>query len=293
MKRRISAFISASSEKQDRRVVEWFFGILRKLEIDPISATDLPEPRPPPEKIMDFIQKSDLFIAIVTKRHKIERKNLWKGPDWVQNEIGVAVQLKKPFALFVERGIDPNQGIGRWKTEYIIFDRSNLQKSRSKAEKFIEALKKRAANKVHSRAIEEAETSGFEESFIRVGRFLIEHAYGRLDVSLWKTYSILAVLSTISAYFVYDYNWGAKIVGLWGYTISLAIIIASLTFAASAEGTRCRNCGSYSGVRERPVLASDIRKLPTIPDDRRYHKFMCDVCGNTRYKARSRKSQDN
>ena len=290
MKRQIHAFISASSEQQDRKVLEWFFRILEEHNVEPIFATEFPEPRPPPDKIKDFIQKSDVFIAIITKRDKIEGKNLWKGPEWVQNEIGMEVQQEKPFALFIEKGVDPNQGIGRWKTEYVLFGRENLRKIESDVEKLVEALKKQVINVVETQAIEEAiieepETSSFKEGVISLGRLLIERIYGRLDVNLWKIYTILALLSIPSAYSVYDYIMGYKIVGLWGYAICPLILIVSLAFVSLVKGTKCRKCGSYFSVRERPVLASDMKNLPRIPDTRRYHKRVCDVRGNPTYQG--------
>lgn len=183
MKRQISAFVSASSEQQDSGVVRWFFGILRKHDVEPVFATDIPEPRPPSEKIKNLIQKSDLFIAILTRRDKIEGRDLWKGPDWVQNEIGFAIGMKKPFCLFVEEGIDPNQGIGHWETDYIIFDRKNLRKVQSKTERIIETLKNQGADKMETQATEEAiveepEASSFDEKIITIGRFFVERLYG-------------------------------------------------------------------------------------------------------------------
>lgn len=298
MKRQISAFIGASSDEQDIQVVRWFSGILRKHDVEPIFATEHPEPRPPPEKIESFIDKSDLFIAILTRREKIKGKNLWKGPDWVQNEIGYAIAKNKPFALFVEEGIDPKQGIGHWHTDYVIFNRENMRRIQSDTEKIIEALKKQAAGKVEAKATEEATieepgSTSLEEDLITIGRFLIQRLYGRLDVSLKKIYAILVLLSIPAGYFVYDYMYGYKVVGLWGDILCLLILIFSVIIVSSAEATKCRKCKSYFSVRERPVLASDLGKLPKIPDARRYHKWVCDVCGETKYKARDRKTQQN
>jgi hypothetical protein len=184
-----------------------------------------------------------LFIAILTKRDKVEGKDLWKGPDWVQNEIGFAIGKEKPFSLFVEEGIDPNQGIGHWETDNVVFNRRNLRKISSKTEKIIEALKNQVAERVETRTTEEAiieepEASTFDENIITVGRFLIEGLYGRLDVSLWKIYTFLLLVSILSAYFVYDYIYGYKIVGLWGDVFCLALLIVSAMFVSSAEVTQ-------------------------------------------------------
>jgi hypothetical protein len=296
MKRQISAFVSASANEEDKRVVRWFSEILRKHDVEPIFATEHPEPRPPYAKIEGLIDKSDLFIAILTRREKIKGKKLWKAPVWVQNEIGYAIAKKKPFYLFVEEGIDPKEGMGHWYTEYAIFDRSNIRRIRSRTEKIIEALKKDISGKVEGEAAEEAviedpASTPAEEGFIILGRFLVETIYGRLDVSLRKTYAVLLSLSILASYFVYDYLYGYKIVGFWGEILCLLILFFSVYFVILAQATKCKKCKSYFSVRERPVLASDIAKLPRIPNTRRYHKSVCDVCGNTSYTVKYRKSE--
>jgi len=140
--------------------------------------------------------------------------------------------------------------------------------------------------------IEEPEASSFDENMITIGRFLVERLCGRLDVSLWKIYTFLLLISIPSVYFVYDYIYGYKIVGLWGCVFCLGVLIISVMFVGSAEATKCRKCKSYFSVRERPVLASDLAKLPRIPDGRRYFKWVCDVCGDANYKARDRRTQE-
>jgi hypothetical protein len=297
MKRQISAFVGASSHEQDKQVNQWFSEILRRHDVEPIFAADYPEPRPPPDKIKRLISKSDFFIAIITRRDKIEGKDIWKGPVWVQNEIGYAIAEKKPIFLFVEEGIDPKEGIGSWDTEYRIFNRDNLRKIRSETEKIIESLKKEVAEKVKTEAaaeeaiIEEAESTSLDEGIITMGRFLVESLYGRLDVSLMKVYAILLLLSIPAGYFVYDYIYGNKIVGPWGGIFCILILILFVTFVSSAEATKCKKCKSYFSVRERSVLASDIAKLHRIPDTRRYHKSVCDVCGETKYTVKDRSQQ--
>lgn len=287
MEKKFSAFISASSKEQDRKVIEWFFRILKKYDIEPLFATDIPEPRPPDDKIIDLIQKSDVFVAIITRRDKIEGENSWRGPEWVQNEIGIAVQQKKPLVIFIEQGIDPNQGLGRWRTEYLIFEREKLNQIRPKAKKLIEALKNQAADLAETRKIEEViiEEPRSSNTLTSVGRTLILHFYGRLDVNLRKIYGVLALISIPPIYLVYDFLYGNKIFGLSGLTISLIILISSMSFISIAEERKCKECGSYFSIMEMPVLASDVNKLPHLTDDRRYRKWICVVCGNSRIKV--------
>jgi len=79
--------------------------MLLALEFDPQKA-DEPQPRPPPEKIAEMIQTCDCFVAIISKRTKVAAVDGWVGPEWVQNEIGMAYQAGKPMAIFVEEGVE-------------------------------------------------------------------------------------------------------------------------------------------------------------------------------------------
>ena len=107
MERRFPAcFVSCSFSPEDALVASWFEGVLLGLEFDPKRA-DVPQPRPRPEKIADMILAADCFVAIVTRRTKVEDAESWIGPEWVQNEIGTTYQAAKPMAIFVKGGIDP------------------------------------------------------------------------------------------------------------------------------------------------------------------------------------------
>lgn len=65
------------------------------------------------------IEKSDIFFAIVTK--------YWMAESWHKDEIAYAKALGKPFALAIEKDVDPGNlfdgcnVIGR-----ITFDRDNI-----------------------------------------------------------------------------------------------------------------------------------------------------------------------
>jgi len=125
MERRFpSCFVSCSFGVEDADVVSWFERIHLALDFDPKKA-DVPQPRPPPEKIAAMIQTADCFVAIVTKRTKVEGSESWIGPEWVQNEIGMAYQAGKPMAIFVEEGVDA-KGIGPWAADYVSFSRGDL-----------------------------------------------------------------------------------------------------------------------------------------------------------------------
>ena len=105
-------------------MISWFERMLLALDFDPQKA-DIPQPRPPPEKIAEMITAADCFVAILTRRTKVENADSWVGPEWVQNEIGMAYQAGKHMAVFVEEGID-QKGIAAWATDYVSFARSDL-----------------------------------------------------------------------------------------------------------------------------------------------------------------------
>ncbi len=122
-----SCFVSVSFSEEDMELREWFLDILRAFNFQPVGG-DLPEPRPPPEKIRDRIRNADAFVAVLTHREKLEGEDRWKAPNWVLNEIGIAYDAEKPIALFVEKGVD-HRGLGDWVADFVEFERTDLRKA--------------------------------------------------------------------------------------------------------------------------------------------------------------------
>jgi hypothetical protein len=288
----ILVFVSASMDKKDKEVIQWFSNLIRELEMQPIFAAHLPEPRPPLEKIKDLIQKSHALVAIFTRRDKIEGKNLWKGPEWIQNEITFAESYDKPIAVFAETQVDIREGIVPWITEYVIFDRENLSSYKRKVKIFLKTLKVHALKKLPSEEgeeigdtiVEDVEESFFDKVLINVGKSILKWKYKRLDVSLWKFYMFLGLIAIIPAYLIYDYFWGSKMVEAWVATICIVILCIEVGIVSLTGSSRCEKCKSYFSWREKPVRISDIRKFEVIPEGRRLKKYVCEVCGYVRYK---------
>lgn len=271
--------------------------MLKESEIEPIFATHFPEPRPPQDKIEDFIRKSDMFVAVLTRRNKIEGKNLWTGPQWVQNEIAMAHTLRKPIALFVELNVQIDRSIVPYITDYVLFDRNKLNSIRTKAERFIKALCARVDTRVYPSVeqkaidqtiVEETEEEWIAGTIINAARRILLWRYGRLDVSLKKFYIIVLFLLSIPSYFAYDYFFGEKITGYWGGVINLAAIIIMILILYSAAITRCKKCKSYFSERPKPITYGDLKRFPNMPQNRKLLKFTCKVCGNVRYDTRER-----
>jgi len=141
MERRFPAcFLSCSFASDDGPVVSWFERMLLAFEFDPKKGDD-PQPRAPAEKIAEMIQTCDCLVAIVTRRTKVEAADAWVGPEWIQNEIGMAYQAKKPIAVFVEDGVDA-KGLGRWVSDYVSFTRSDLGASAPNVIRYLTNLRR-------------------------------------------------------------------------------------------------------------------------------------------------------
>lgn len=290
--------MSASTDPDDKELVEWFSSLLEEFEIEPVFAAHFPEPRPPQDKIEDFIRKSDMFVAVLTRRNKVEGKNLWTGPEWVHIEIAMAHTLKKPIALFVEENVQIDRSIGPYITDYVRFDRKKLDSIRTKAERFIKALSDKVNGRTRPSAeqdaidqtiVEETEEGLIESTIIVAARRILLWRYRRLDVSLKKFYIIALLLLIIPLYFTYDYLLGTKIAGNLGGSISIAAVVIMIIILYMAGITRCHECNSYFSERPKPITYGDLKKFPDLPKNRKLLKYVCEVCGNIRYDTRERR----
>jgi hypothetical protein len=298
LKSQLTAFLSVSADPIDAKVGNWFSNLLRRFDVNPILATELPEPRPPPEKIRNFIQKSDMFVGVLTRREKVEGKNLWKAPNWVQDEISMAYTLKKPMAIFVEKDVQTDRSIGPFLVDYVSFDRKNLASVKARAEKYIEALRDRVGQPTYTQAeedeinrtiVDDVEESILDNTIVKLGRTILLKRYGRLDVSLKNFYAVSAVLLFAMSYIIYDFIYGIKILGTIGAVVAMAIIVIILSTISLAASTRCRKCGSYFSERQKPVTYADIQKFGKLPENRRLLKFVCEVCRSIRYTTEEKK----
>ncbi len=122
----VKAFLSASFDPQDEQMVEWFKKLLNLVGVEP-SFADWSEVCPPIDKVRRNIAESDFVIVILSKKEKIDGKNIWKTSNWIQDEIGMAHGLKKPIIAFVEKGVDTS-GILKFVTDYLEFERHDLNK---------------------------------------------------------------------------------------------------------------------------------------------------------------------
>lgn len=118
---------------------DWFRSILEAMDFE-VAHGEIPEPRPPAEKIRDLIRATDIVVAVLTRRDKVEGAERWKPPAWIHHEVGMAFEAGKPFALFVEQGVDV-EGLETVATQYARFDRQNLGEAAPRVVRYLTGVK--------------------------------------------------------------------------------------------------------------------------------------------------------
>lgn len=279
-------FLSASAHKEDKRVIEWFKDLLQNYNLVPIFAADIPQPRPPQNKIKSLIRDSNGFIGVLTRRQKIEGKEYWKGPDWVQNEVGMAFDADKSIMMFIEKGVD-DRGITNRVTDYVLFDRNNLEESEKEIRKALRNFRHflDMGFKEHDVDIRKLgdPLTNLDWAIIQIGKWLLKRKYKRLDVSLKKPFIFLALLSLIPIFFVFDYFYGSKFVDLSGVIILSVIALLIYVPIGLSFRSRCKECNSYFSLDETPLKTSDLKYVSQFIPDNEVNRVECEVCGHFYY----------
>jgi hypothetical protein len=292
MKYRI--FLSASTHEEDMHIVAWFRGLLQEYDLIPIFAIEVRQPRPPHDKIKELIRVSNGFVGLLTRREKIQGKDSWKGPDWVQNEVGMAFDADKPIIMFIENGVD-DKGITKRITDCVLFDRKNLTRYENAVRQALKNFRDfvDADYKEHNVPIHKLgdPLSNFEMAIIRTGRWILEKKYKRLNVSLKKAFLILTVVSLIFVYLVYDYFFVFKIVGLYGATFCLVIVILIYITIGAALRSRCTECKSYFSFGEKPLNTSDLKYVSQLLPNNDVVRIECSECGYFYYGYRPKEEK--
>jgi hypothetical protein len=120
-------FVSASLRPEDAKLVEWFCKIMESLEFD-VKLGDAPEPGSVTDKERREIREAEGFVAIMTKRDKLEERDAWKTADWIQHEIGAAWDAGKPLMVFRDRRVEAG-GMIPHETTYVEFEPEALHKA--------------------------------------------------------------------------------------------------------------------------------------------------------------------
>jgi hypothetical protein len=121
-----TVFVAMSYDNNDK-IVNKFITDIFAIRFTFLPA-DIVSAEIPPTRIPGLIGEADIFIAIATRREKIEKKDAWVPPGWIQNEIGMAHARGKRILVFKEKGVELG-GIENYITTVGEFDRSYLENS--------------------------------------------------------------------------------------------------------------------------------------------------------------------
>lgn len=105
-------FLGVSYVEADREVKEWFESTLRACGFEVVTA-EASEHETLGEKIRRKIESCDVSSFVLSQRDKLQDKDEWKPPAWIQGEIGIAYGFHQKMAIFIEEkvvaeGLIPN-----------------------------------------------------------------------------------------------------------------------------------------------------------------------------------------
>lgn len=142
MARILTCFLSCSEHEEDHEVVTFFENLINAFGITPYRAMKEGESRPPVDKIREQIEQKDCLIAVATRRDKIAKKNAWRTATFIEQEIGMAFEKRKPIMAFFESGVE-GSGIIPHIMDYAGFDKAKLLESTPDIAKRLSKLKDR------------------------------------------------------------------------------------------------------------------------------------------------------
>jgi tetratricopeptide (TPR) repeat protein len=119
-----TAFVGHSFAESDADVVTFFKSLLGEMATRCLSG-EAAEAKSISDKVKERIKQAELFVAIFTRRDKIEGKEEWSTAPWVIEEKAHAQALGKKLILLKESGIAQIGGM-QGDLEYIEFKRDAL-----------------------------------------------------------------------------------------------------------------------------------------------------------------------
>jgi len=136
------AFVGHCFAQEDRPLVERVKRTLRSSNFSVVTG-EPPEARSVGDKVRKRIDSADIFLAVLTRRHKIATGG-WTTSPWVIEEKGYALgrNRRRPIILMVEEGIlipDETGGLGG-DIEYIRFDRDVFDVARARLRETLRRL---------------------------------------------------------------------------------------------------------------------------------------------------------
>jgi hypothetical protein len=138
-KQQVTAFFAHSFDKKDKDLVGYFDCIFSEIGINVHSADSTWPGTRVPVKIRNMIDNTECFIALITKRDRIQGKKLgWGTSTYVISEIGYAVSRNKPIVIYKEKDVECQTIAGD--IEYVEFERGKIYKYNEKIKQCLNNL---------------------------------------------------------------------------------------------------------------------------------------------------------
>jgi hypothetical protein len=135
-------FVGHTFAINDRPLVEQVKRTLRNAKFSVITG-EPPEARSVAGKVRERIDSSDIFVALLTRRHRIAGGR-WTTSPWVIEEKGYALgrNMHRPVIIMVEEGITVPDEIGGVGGDigYISFDRHLFDRARAELRETLRRL---------------------------------------------------------------------------------------------------------------------------------------------------------
>ena len=131
-------FISMSFAEEDEEINGYFIGLLEALSIKYLTGKQYSK-ESVPDKIKSRIDKSDILISILTRKHQIEGDK-YTTSAWCMKEISYAQGKGKDVVIIAEKNITEIAGLN-YEKDIIYLERENVKSIKKATIKFIEALK--------------------------------------------------------------------------------------------------------------------------------------------------------
>lgn len=104
-------FLGVSYKEDDKGVKEWFEMTLAACGFEVVTA-EASEHEELGERIRRKIESCDVSCFVLSRRDKLQDRDQWLPPAWIQGEIGIAYEFRQKFAGFVEEKVD-TKGLSR------------------------------------------------------------------------------------------------------------------------------------------------------------------------------------
>jgi hypothetical protein len=130
-----TVFLAHSDAREDASIVDLFERLLRAFDMEVIRY-NYQEPEQLQQRIPEIIAECDGVVAVATKRRKLDGAIEWLTSPWIENELTIASNNRKPTAVFAERDVRLG-GLLAADVRVQLFERSDLSTELDKIVRYL------------------------------------------------------------------------------------------------------------------------------------------------------------